>query len=104
MNEVAVKEENALLTKDDIEFIRRYDEIKKRYKVWESSHEEMFRKFLEDSGSDSYTQDGTTIYLTRPYTKKQIDVQALKDEGLYDLYTKDVEVKGSLKIKVEYED
>lgn len=103
MEELIKVDENAVLTEEDIEFIHKYDEIKKRYKVWEDSKKEMFYAFLESKGTDSYTIGDTTIYKTRPYTKKQVDIQSLKDDGIYDLYTKDVEVSGSVRIKIDYE-
>lgn len=104
MNEVVKKEETALISPEDMEMIRQYDEVNKRYKVWVDSHKEMFENFLNEHEVESYEQDGVRIYRTKPYTKKQVDIKALKDEGLYDLYTHDVWVKGSIRVQVEYED
>lgn len=104
MNEVTVVEKHDLISPEDIEMIRQYNEIKVRFKVWEDAHKEMFKEFLESNGLESYKQDGVILYQTKPYKKKQVDTKALKEDGLYDSYTRDVWVKGSLRIQFEYED
>lgn len=104
MNDITVKEKAELISAEDVEFVRQFDEINKRYKVWVDSHKEMFEKFLDDNNLESYEQGGVRIYKTKPYKKKQVDAKALKEQGLYDMYTKDVWVKGSLRIQVDYED
>ena len=103
MNDVVVKEEG-LISVEDIEYIRKVDETMKRYKVWVDAHKELFEKFLDEKGLDSYTQDGVSIYKTKPYKKKQVDISALKSQGLYDEFVKDVWVKGSVRIQVNYDD
>lgn len=104
MNELVKKEEFALFTPEDVEMILLYDAIRKRYKVWEDSKRESLKAFLKEHNLESYKQDGVVIYETKPYKKKQIDTKALKEQGLYDTFAKDVWVKGSLRIQIEYED
>ena len=104
MNEVVKKEETALISSEDMDLIRQYDELNKRYKVWVDSHKEMFENFLDEHDLQSYEQDGVRIYKTKPYKKKQVDAKAMKDDGIYDLYTNDIWVKGSIRVQVEYED
>lgn len=102
MTEIVKAEKNDLLTPDDIRMIREFDEIKKRYKVWEDVNRERLSALLD--GEESYKQDGVVVYMTKPYKKKQVDTKRLKEEGLYELYTHDVWVKGSLRVQVEYDD
>ena len=104
MNEITVIEKMDLISPEDISMIRQYDEINKRYKVWVDSHKEAFDKFLTEKGLESYEQDGVKIYRTKPYVKRQVDVKALKDQGLYDSFTKEVSVEGSIRISIDYED
>ena len=104
MNEIAAVEKQELITAEDVEFIRKFDEINKRYKVWVDSHKAALEKFLTDNGIDSYEQDGVRFYKTKPYKKKQVDIKALKEQGLYDEFVDDVWVKGSLRIQVDYDD
>jgi hypothetical protein len=109
MNEVVEKKENTLVTKEDMEFLVWFDEQKKRAKVIEDRIKNEAHQFLRDNGlqEDGFKQevDGATvhIYETKPYTKKQCDIKRMKEEGVYDLYTHDVQVKGSIRIQVEYD-
>ena len=104
MTEIVKTESNELLSKKDLDIIREYDEVSKRYKVWKDSKQKMFEEFLAEKGVDSYTQDGATIYRTKDYKKKQVDTKKMKEEGIYDLYVKDVWVKGSIRVQVNYDD
>ena len=107
--ELQKKENNSLVTQEDLEFLIWFDEQKKRAKVIEDKIKNTGHKFLEDNNlqEEGYVAelDGVRlhIYETKAYKKKQIDTKALKEDGLYDLYAKDVWVKGSVRIQVEYE-
>lgn len=104
MNEVAEKEVYELIPKEDVEFLIKFDEYKKRAKVVEESIKLKAQEFLEKNNVDEFTQDGIRIYRTKPYTKKQVDLAALKEQGLYDEFLKEVEVEGSIKVQVIYDD
>lgn len=104
MNEIVEAKENNLLSEDDINFLRTYDEITKRYKVWESEKKDMFKEFLDKNNLDSYSQGGYTLYRTKSYMRKSVDTNKMKEEGVYDLYLKETYVEGSVKIKAEYEE
>ncbi len=110
MNEVALKEKNELVTKEDIEFLIWFDEQKKRAKVIEDRIKESAHDFLEKNEllEEGYKAelDGATlrIYETKPYKKNQVDTKALKEQGIYDQFVKDVWVKGSVRIQVDYDD
>lgn len=103
MNEVVAQGKNDLISADDVEMIRRYDEISKRYKMWVSANKEMFENFMVENGLDTYEQGGVRITRVKGYTKKQVDTQALKDAGIYDNFTRDVNVKESIRVEVEYD-
>ncbi len=104
MNELVEKESYELLTDDDVEFLLKYDEYKKRAKVLEDRIKTEAEKFLDEHELTEYRRNGVYIHKTRPYTKKQLDIQSLKDQGIYDLYLKDVDVKRSIRIDIEYDD
>lgn len=104
MNEVVKAEKGEVFTEEDIKFLHEFDEIKKRYNVWFESKKDALDQFLAERGEDSYTQGDTTVYRVKPYKKKQIDTKKLKEEGLYDLYTRDVWVKGSIRVQINYDD
>lgn len=104
MNEVVKAEKGELFTEDDIKFLHEFDEIKKRYNVWYESKKDALDQFLTDKGVDSYTQGDTTVYKTKPYKKRQVDTKRLKEEGLYEMYTHEVWVKGSIRVQINYDD
>ena len=104
MTEIVKAEKNELLSQKDLDMIREYDEVSKRYKVWKDSKQKMFEEFLKNKDTDTYTQDGVTICRTKDYKKKQVDTKALKEQGLYEEFTKDVWVKGSIRVQVNYDD
>ena len=109
MNDVVEKETYTLIPDNDFDFLVWFDEQEKRAKVIRDKIKNDGELFLKERNleEDGYkqTKDNVTIFVhkTTPYTKKQLDTQALKDEGLYDLYLKDVEVKGSIRIDISYE-
>ena len=110
MKEIVKTEKNELVTKEDLEFLVWFDEQKKRAKVIEDKIKESAHAFLleNDLLEDGYKAeiDGAKlhVYETKPYKKKQVDMKRLKEEGIYDLYTDDVWVKGSVRIQIEYDD
>lgn len=108
MTELVKKEECNLISEDDFDYLVRFDEMKKRYNVIVQKVDQAGQDYLEQNGLESYkqTRNGKTIHLykTKPYKKKQCDTKKMKEEGVYDLYTKDVWVKGSMRLQVEYED
>lgn len=104
MNEVAEREVYELIPKEDVEFLIKFDEYKKRAKVIEDNIKSKAEEFLEKNNVNEFRQDGIHIYKTKAYKKQQIDLKKLKEEGVYDLYVKDKWVKGAIRIQVEYDD
>lgn len=107
MNEIEKKEEYTLIPKDDFDFLVWFDEQEKRAKVIRERVRESGGEFLEKNKKYSYKQerDGVTvhIYKTKPYKKKEIDIKALKEQGLYDDFAREKWVQGSVRIQVEYD-
>ena len=107
MNELINKDFDELVPEKDLEYLIWFDEQKARAKVISDRINHAGREFLEKNNLENYTkvlEDGTKIhmYVTKDYTKKQCDTKKMKEEGVYDLYTKDVKVKGSFKVQIDY--
>ena len=109
MTEIVKIEKQELVTKEDLEFLVRYDEYKRRAKVIEDRIKSSAHNFLEANGllEDGYTaetEDGVKIHIyeTKSYKKDQVDTKALKEQGLYDSFVRKVNVKGSVRIQYEY--
>jgi hypothetical protein len=105
MNELELKEEFNLLIPDGyVEAYRKYEEDKVRLQMLDAMFKESAENFLEEHGLTEFDQGEIEISRTKDFTKKVVDTQRLKDEGLYELYTKDSLVKGHINIKVHYDD
>ncbi|MBR2680127.1 MAG: hypothetical protein IKE23_05155 [Exiguobacterium sp.] len=105
-SDVVTKEFYDVISPEDIELLKKFDELEKRVKVVKDTLKANGYEFLEKNNllDVGYEQDGVVLSYKRPYTKKMVDTQAMKDQGLYDDFLKDVEVKGSVSITVKYED
>ncbi len=105
--ELTIKEKFELaIPKEKVDFLKKFYEMKARAKVYEEEINMCAEQFLTDNNllEEGYQQDGLKIIKTKDYKKKFIDTQRLKDEGLYDIYTKETEVKGHIKVSFEYEE
>ena len=89
---------------ETIEQIKSLQEIKARLSVIEEEARTKMKEFLAENNLPEYTQDGITFTSVPGYTKKSVDTNKMKEEGVYELYTKEVAVKPSIRISIEYED
>lgn len=106
MNELALKEKfGELVTQDDLEMFRKFDEIEKRVKAKKSELQESVMSFLKENDlTEGFEMDGVRFTYVKPSKRKIADIQKMKDEGVYELYTKESEVKESVRISIQYED
>ncbi len=105
-NEVVRKEFYELFSPEDIEILKKADEIKKRVSVVLDTAKNKSYDFLERNGllETGYEQDNVVLGWKKPYVKKMIDTDALKEQGLYESFLKEVQVKGSVTISIKYDD
>lgn len=107
MNELTIKDKFELaIPKEKIEFLKKFYEMKARAKVYEDEINVAGEMFLTQNGllETGYEQDGFKITKTKDHERVMIDTQKLKEEGLYDLYAKKVNVKGHIKFSFGYDD
>lgn len=107
MNELELKKEfDVLVSPEDIELFKQFDEIEKRVKAKKSEMREGVLNFLKENNllSDGYEQDGIRFTYVKPSVKKIVDTQLLKDEGLYEHFLKESKVDESVRISIKYED
>ena len=105
-NEVIQKEFYEIISKDDIEFLKKFDEYKKRAKVIEDQIKKLEKDFLERNGltEEGYEQDGVRFDYKKGYTKKVLDADALKEQGIYEDFLKEVKVSPTATITIVYEE
>ena len=107
MNELELKKEfDVLVSPEDIELFKQFDELEKRVKAKKSEMREGVLNFLKENNllSDGYEQDGIRFTYVKPSVKKIVDTQLLKDEGLYEHFLKESKVDESVRISIKYED
>ena len=80
-----------------IGFIHQMNDIENKIKEMKES----ILKEMEDRGLSKVEIGDVTITYKQPTTRVSIDTKKLKEDGLYDKYSKISNVKGSISIKVE---
>ena len=105
MNELELKKEFDLIIPEEyFEAIKAAREAIVRAKVMEDMVNERGEAFLAKHNLEQFENEKYQISKTKDYTKKTVDTQKLKDQGLYDMFTKDTLVKGHIKVSIKYED
>ena len=105
MNELELKQEfEAMVPEGYFEAYEKYEEAKVRMAMLEGMFKESADGFLSKHDLSEYKYGRYSISKTKDFVKKVVDTQKLKDEGLYEMFTKDSLVKGHINIKVNYEE
>lgn len=104
MNEIVKKEFYEVISPKDIEDLKTIDELEKRVKVIKDKIKKSGKEFLLRNGLSSYSQDGVNLVYKPSYEKTIVDTQKMKDEGIYDFYTKQSVVSDSVSVSIEYEE
>ncbi len=69
---------------------------KAQMEMQEKEIKEAILAAMENNDIKSFENDFLKVTYKAPSTRKTVDTKALKDEGLYDLYTKESPVKSSV--------
>ena len=69
---------------------------KAQMEMQEKQIKEAILTAMENNDIKSFENDFLKVTYKAPSTRKTVDTKALKDEGLYDLYTKESPVKSSV--------
>lgn len=105
MNEIELKEQfDLLFTPGELEDMRKFDELEKRVAVIKDARKEAVMKFLKDNGLESYRQFDIKLNYIAPFVRKTVDTKKMKEEGIYDLYTKESNVDETVRITIDYGD
>lgn len=103
MNNNLIPYEELGLSNDKLEIINQFCYYKKQVESFEKELKEKFKELVEDGTipTNSIDLGGVILSYTKSYTKKQVDSDLLKENGIYDQYTKTIEVKSSASMKVK---
>lgn len=100
-NELVAKQNEmiAKLLNDDVYAI--YEQFE-RFKSEKERFETKLKKIFEANGIKSFKNDYFSITYIPAHTSKRVDTELLKKSGLYDEFTKDSDVKESLRVKFRW--
>lgn len=95
-----IKVENGTITiEQEVETMLKAFQIEKaRMELLEKEIKEAMLKAMEENGIKSYESDNVRITYKAPTTRKTVDTNALKEQGLYDAFVKESPVKASVAI------
>lgn len=97
--EILVKEEmNALVTSDVLETYIQVEKLQKEIDEWKEKNKEKMLEIFKRYGIKSFINENISITYKAPYQKRIVDTQKLKDDGVYDFYTKTSNQKESIQI------
>lgn len=68
-------------------------------KMYVDAFNEVFLKTMEENGIKKFENDLVVLTYTAQTVRKTVDTEALKEQGLYDSFTKEVPVKASVKVR-----
>lgn len=83
---------------DQIDQIRAFMRLKEEITAIEEDGKRRALEYMKANGIKSFDGDLFKITYVEPTTKKTVDTAKLKEDGLYDQYTKDTDVKESVRI------
>jgi hypothetical protein len=95
-----VKVENGALVLSEVveEKLRAFQIEKVRMDMLEKQIKEAMLKAMKENGIKSYESENVRITYKEATTRKTVDAQALKEQGLYDAFVKESPVKASVQI------
>lgn len=104
-NAIVAKDEiNALMTQEYIDKLVEYEEVKAQMKVLEEQKKQALLEVMQKYNIYSFENPQINLVRVQPKDKTIVDTQKLKDDGLYDSYTKTVGVKEYVKVIIKYDE
>ena len=106
MNNSLIPYEKLGLTEDRREIINKFIYYKKQVESFESEIKDKFKDMVEsgDIPVNSIDLGDMILSYKKPYTRKSVDTDKLKDDGLYDNYLKETEVTSSVSMTIKKEE
>lgn len=99
MNNIIKVENGNIALQEEVEATLRAFEIKKReMELLEKEVKTALLKAMEENNIKSYESPNVKITYKAPTTRKSVDTAALKEQGLYDAFVKETQVKSSVVI------
>lgn len=93
---IAVENGSIVVAEDVLERFHEFQVLKAKMEMEEKKVKEALLQAMEEHGIKSFENDFVKITYKAPTTRKSIDSNALKEQGLYDAFLKESPVKSSV--------
>lgn len=105
MNNDLIPYEQLGLTQDKLDIINKFCYYKKAVEDFESELKDKFKELVESGEIPVSSIDIGNVILSyrKAYTKKSVNTNKLKEEGIYDDYVKKTKVKSSVSMSIKEE-
>lgn len=106
MNEIEKINKQALklFSKKDIDTIKQFEELKAQVELINRKNSDKLKQLFRENGIKKFEGSGLRIIYKEPYDRTSVDTELLKQDGLYEKYSKTTKVADSVSVKVVYED
>lgn len=101
MELIQIKDNAIQIQQDFIEQYKAFQEQKAIMDMQEKELKAQLLELMEQSGIKAFECDGLKITYKAPSIRKSIDSNALKEQGLYEMFLKESEVKASVTITIK---
>lgn len=99
MNELVKVENGVIAVAEDLMLsFHEYQVKKAEMEMKEKEFKEALLKVMENNDIKSFENDFVKVTYKAPTTRKSVDADKLKEQGLYDLFVKESNVKSSVVI------
>lgn len=85
-SELVAKEMNALITDDFVEKLYQLEYLEQQIKMFKTEHREQIKEIFKKYKIKSFKNDEISITYVEGGMKKQLDIERLKQDGVYDKY------------------
>lgn len=97
-NEIDVRNNQLVAKQLTDEIYTMYEQLE-FYKYQKEMFENKLKRLFQENGIKKFDNDYLSITYTPQHTSKRIDTELLKKAGLYDEFSKESEVKESIKVR-----
>ncbi len=108
MNDLTIYEQiNALFSSNDIEMLEKFEEIKTKVEVMTKERNKallpIMEQYYKDTGNNTFDTGRLKFTYKKAFTRRSVDTKALKEQGLYEQFTKESEVSPSVSVSISYD-
>lgn len=101
---IATTKVNEIITQEYIDMITQFEELEAKIKVKKAEIDNALLNAMIETNTWEIENNKFKVVRVEPGTKTVVDTQKMKNEGIYEFYTKKTSVKPYIKFKLKYEE